>query len=123
MPIVGVLLVVGLGDVDARIGLLLRFGQSAEILAWGTTSLILALSGVFNPVEAIPGRCSRSPDPAHHLRVRAPPATVLDGEPDALGRPRPGPPSGRCVLAVLSMVFVLRMLASSSAGGYVTRYS
>ena len=37
------------------IGLMLRYGQSAEILAWGINFLVMALSGVFNPVDAIPG--------------------------------------------------------------------
>ena len=36
------------------IGLLLRFGQGAEILTWGFIALLLPLSGIFYPVEALP---------------------------------------------------------------------
>ena len=55
VPVVGVLLLVGWCTAMLVIGLLLRYGQSAEILAWATTFTILAVSGVFNPVSSIPG--------------------------------------------------------------------
>ena len=37
------------------IGLILRVGQGAEILAWGFIALIMPLSGIFYPVSALPG--------------------------------------------------------------------
>ena len=55
VPITFVLLLVAWAMSMMVIGLLLRFGQSAEILAWATTFVILSFSGVFNPIEAIPG--------------------------------------------------------------------
>ena len=54
VPIVGVLLLVGWALSLIVIGLILRYGQSAEILAWGTNFVMLALSGVFNPIDALP---------------------------------------------------------------------
>jgi ABC-2 type transport system permease protein len=55
IPIALILMIVGWGVGIANIGLLLRFGQSAEILTWGSNFILMALSGVFNPVEALPG--------------------------------------------------------------------
>ena len=54
VPVVGVLLLVGYAVALFNIGLMLRFGQAAEIFTWGINFLLLALSGVFNPVEALP---------------------------------------------------------------------
>src|SRR5207237_273660 len=54
VPITAVLLLAGWSIGMAVIGLMLRYGQSAEILAWGINFLVMALSGVFNPVDAIP---------------------------------------------------------------------
>ena len=77
VPVIGVLLLCGWCTAMLVIGLLLRYGQSAEILAWATTFVLLALSGVFNPVESLPGRDPTDRQgPAHHLRLprRARPA-------------------------------------------------
>ena len=54
VPIVGVLLLVGFAVALFNIALMLRFGQAAEIFTWGLNFLLLALSGVFNEVEALP---------------------------------------------------------------------
>src|SRR5688572_24709619 len=54
IPIAAVLMIVGWGVGVANIGVVLRFGQGAEILTWGTNFILMALSGVFNPVEALP---------------------------------------------------------------------
>ena len=55
IPIAFILTVVGWGVGIANIGVVLRFGQGAEILVWGSNFILMALSGVFNPVEALPG--------------------------------------------------------------------
>jgi ABC-2 type transport system permease protein len=36
------------------IGLVLRFGTGAEALAWGVMFVLLPLSGVFYPIDALP---------------------------------------------------------------------
>ncbi len=70
VPITAVLLLCGWSIGMAVIGLMLRYGQSAEILAWGINFLVMALSGVFNPVDAIPAPLQPiSRDPAHHPRL------------------------------------------------------
>ena len=62
IPLVAILLVVGWAIALFVIGLILRVGQGAEILAWGFIALIMPLSGIFYPVErAAATRCSRSP--------------------------------------------------------------
>ena len=48
-------MIVGWGLGIAGIGAILRFGQGAEILTWGTNFILMALSGAFNPIESLPG--------------------------------------------------------------------
>ena len=55
IPIALILTVVGWGVGIANIGIVLRFGQGAEMLIWGSNYILMALSGVFNPVVALPG--------------------------------------------------------------------
>jgi len=122
VPIVGILLVIGWALSMLVIGLLLRFGQSAEILAWASTFLILSLSGVFNPVETIPG--------VLQPLARILPTTYTFGAARDLlaGESIPWADLGwaavgSVVLAALSMLFVTRKLAQFRHRGYVTRYS
>jgi ABC-2 type transport system permease protein len=37
------------------IGLVLQFGETAEVFSWGTIVLLMPLSGIFYPPEALPG--------------------------------------------------------------------
>jgi ABC-2 type transport system permease protein len=106
----------------AMIGLLLRFGQSAEIFIWATSFLVLALSGVFNPIHAIPG-------PLQPI-ARLLPTTygfeagrkLLDGQAMPWGDLGWAAGGGLLVL-VLAGVYVTRMLATFRDRGFVTRYS
>lgn len=122
VPIVGILLVIGWALAMLVVGLLLRFGQSAEILAWASTFLVLSLSGVFNPVESIPG-------PLQPLARILPTTYVFGAARDLLdGKPMPWgdlgiAAGGAVVLMVLCTVFVTRKLAQFRRRGYVTRYS
>ncbi len=54
LPIGVALLVAGWAISLFVVGLVLRFGQSAEVLAWGILFVVLPLSGVFYPVDALP---------------------------------------------------------------------
>jgi ABC-2 type transport system permease protein len=54
VPIAAVLLAVGWAISLFVIGLVLRFGSGAEALAWGMMFVLLPLSGVFYPVDALP---------------------------------------------------------------------
>jgi ABC-2 type transport system permease protein len=122
VPIIGVLLLCGWSTSMLVIGLLLRYGQSAEILAWATTFTILSVSGVFNPVESIPGIIQPLAKVLPTTYAFRAARDLLDGG---------GVPwadlgwatLGAFVLASLSMVYVLRMLRLFRARGFVTRYS
>jgi ABC-2 type transport system permease protein len=122
VPIVGILLVIGWAMAMLVVGLLLRFGQSAEIIAWASTFLVLSLSGVFNPVSAIPG-------PLQPVANALPTTYAFGAARDLLdGRAMPWgdlaiAALGALVLLVLSMVYVTRKLAQFRHRGWVTRYS
>ena len=60
IPIAITLLIVGWAISLFVIGLVLRFGTGAEALAWGVMFVLLPLSGVFYPIDALPPCCSRS---------------------------------------------------------------
>ena len=104
------------------VGLLLRYGQPAEIFTWASSFLVLALSGVFNPIHALPG-------PFQPLS-RALPTTyafdagraLLDGQAMPWGDLAKAGFGGLAAL-VLSAWFLTRMLAKFRARGFVTRYS
>jgi ABC-2 type transport system permease protein len=122
VPIVAVLLALGFAVALVNIGLMLRFGQSAEIFTWGMNFFLLAVSGVFNPVSALPG--------AFEPIARVLPTTyafgaareVLDGGSvpwDDLARAT----VGSVVAIALAFLFVVQMLATFRRRGFVTRYS
>jgi ABC-2 type transport system permease protein len=104
------------------IGLVLRFGQSAEILTWAMPFLILALSGVFNPIRAVPG-------PLQPVARLLPTTYAFDAGRALLGGEsmpwadlaRAG--LGSALLVVAAAWFARRMLATFRQRGYVTRYS
>jgi ABC-2 type transport system permease protein len=50
-----ILLVFGWAVSLFVIGMTLQYGESAEVFSWGTLVLLMPLSGVFYPVEALPG--------------------------------------------------------------------
>jgi len=122
VPIVAVLLVVGWSVGLVVIGLILRFGQGAEILAWGLLSLLMPLSGVFYPPSALPGPLQPVARalPTTHLFAAA--RTVLDGRPlpwAELGVAA----AGSVVAAAAAAVFVVRMLATFRRRGFISRYT
>jgi ABC-2 type transport system permease protein len=122
VPISAVLLLSGWSIGLCVIGLMLRYGQSAEILAWGINFLVMALSGVFNPVEAIPGALqpvARALPTTHAFNALR---SLLDGDglpwdEIAIGL------LGAVVAAALAMWFATRMLRTFRRRGFVTRFS
>lgn len=55
VPGVLVLMVFGWAVSLTVIALVLRWGESAEVFSWGTILLLMPLSGVFYPTDALPG--------------------------------------------------------------------
>jgi ABC-2 type transport system permease protein len=122
VPIALILMIAGWAGSQFVIGLLLRFGQSAEILAWGVLFVVMALSGVFNPVEAMPGPLQPVARllPTTHAFAAA--RAVLDGDPipwDEIGAGL----AGAAVVAAAGLAYVVHMLGVFRRKGYVTRFS
>jgi ABC-2 type transport system permease protein len=121
VPIVALLLVVGWSVGMIVIGLILRVGQGAEILAWGLLAMLMPLSGIFYPVSALPGILQPIGRVLPLTHIFAAARAVLDGHSlpwDELGIAA----VGALVLAVASVWFVVRMLAVFRARGYISRY-
>jgi ABC-2 type transport system permease protein len=122
IPVVLVLLLVAWAMSMLVIGLLLRFGQSAEILAWATTFVILSFSGVFNPVEAIPGALQPIANLLPTTNAFRAARDVLAGDSASTSDLLAGI-AGGMVMAALGTAFVVAMLHTFRRRGYVTRYS
>jgi ABC-2 type transport system permease protein len=54
-PAAAVLLLFGWAVALLVVGLTLQYGDSAEVFSWGTLVLLMPLSGVFYPIDALPG--------------------------------------------------------------------
>src|SRR5207249_3096253 len=80
VPIVAVLMLVGWCIALFVMAFVLRFGNGAEILAWGVLFVVVALSGVFYPVTALPPLLRPISEllPSTHALIAA--RTVLDGK-------------------------------------------
>jgi ABC-2 type transport system permease protein len=121
VPIIALLLVVGWAVGLIVIGLILRVGQGAEILAWGLLAMLMPLSGIFYPVSSLPGVLQPigTALPITHIFVAA--RSVLDG--DAIPWDELGIAAvGTFVLAVGAVWFVVHMLAVFRARGYISRH-
>ncbi len=122
VPIAMILTVVGWAVGIACIGVVLRFGQGAEILMWGGNYVLMAFSGVFNPVDALPGpiqplaRILPSTHAFNALR------DVLAGKPLPTGEIVSGM-IGAVVMLLLGFAFTTWMLRVFRQRGFVTRFS
>jgi ABC-2 type transport system permease protein len=122
VPIVGILLMVGWAVSLLVIGLILRFGQSAEILAWGVNFVMLAVSGVFNPVTALPGYVQPLAKVLPTTYAFRAMRHLLDGGAIPWDDVAKGY-LGAFAFCALSYWFIVRMLSTFRARGYVTRFS
>lgn len=122
IPIATLLVINGWGIAFVVIGLILRFGQSAEIMTWGLNYVVLALSGVFFPVEALPGFLAplAAALPTTHLFAAA--RSVLDGEVFAWSEIWVATVA-TLVFVGLGLLFCGAMLRVFRSRGFVTRYS
>lgn len=122
LPIMAVLLVVGWAISLFVIGLVLRYGPSADILAWGILFVVMPLSGVFYPLEALPGGLqpiARVLPTTHLFRAGR---ELLEGRPMPWGEIAYGA-AATLIAVAAGLVFVLHMLAVFRRRGYVTRFS
>lgn len=103
-------------------GLVIRFGQSAEILLYAVNYVVMAVSGVFFPVDALPGVLQPIARILPTTQAFAALRTVLDGEP-LPGDRMLAAAVGSVVVVALGLAFVLWMLRIFRNRGLVTRYS
>lgn len=122
VPIVAVLMLVGWCMSLYVISFVLRFGNGAEILAWGVLFIVVALSGVFYPVKALPGalRPIAQVLPSTHAFIAA--RTVLDGH-SLPWRELGYAGIGLLVLIPLALLYLRHMLRVFKTRGYITRYT
>jgi ABC-2 type transport system permease protein len=121
VPMVALLLFVGWSVGLVVIGLILRVGQGAEILAWGLLAMLMPLSGIFYPVDSLPGILQPVGKVLPLTHVFAAARSVLDGDPlpwHELGIAT----AGSVVLAAGAAWFVTRMLATFRSRGYISRH-
>ena len=102
--------------------MVLRFGSGAEALAWGILFVVMPLSGVFYPVEALPGFL-------RPVAVVLPTTYAFEAGRRLLdGGPIPWDQIGLAALTSLLMgavavAFLVQMLKLFRQRGYITRYS
>lgn len=121
IPMAAILLFVGWAVALVVIGLILRVGQGAEIMTWGFIALLLPMSGIFYPVEALPGALQPFAEALPTTHVFAAAHEVVAGRPlpwDELGIAF----LGALVVAVLAVWFLMRMLSVFRSRGYISRH-
>ena len=122
IPLVAILLVVGWAIALFVIGLILRVGQGAEILAWGFIALIMPLSGIFYPVSALPealaaGRRRRCrPRTSSRRRAACSRATGCSWAEVGIAA------AESAVLVAGAVAFLVAMLAVFRKRGYISRH-
>lgn len=122
LPIIAVLLAAGWAVAMFVIGMVLRFGTGAEALAWGILFVVMPLSGVFYPIESLPGGLQPVANllPTTHAFAAA--RTVIDGDGIPWGTLGWAGVSTFVALAA-STAFVKAMLSTFRRRGFITRYS
>jgi len=121
IPLVAVLLVIGWSVGLIVIGLILRVGQGAEILAWGLLAIVMPLSGVFYAVNALPGSLQPVARLLPTTRVFAAGRTVLAGHALPWGQ-LAWAAAGAVVVAAASVLWLRQSLATFRARGFISRH-
>jgi ABC-2 type transport system permease protein len=122
IPIAGLLLLVGWVIGLFVVGVVLRFGSGAEALAWGILFAVMPLSGVFYPVEALPGIVQPVARALPTTHIFAAMRGLLDGK--GIDWTQIGIASvGTVVLTVAALAYLARMLQLFRRRGYISRYS
>jgi len=122
LPVMAILLMGGWAIALLVVGLMLRFGNGAEALAWGIMFVIMPLGGVFYPVEALPPfvRPISALLPTTHAFAAG--RELIDGGPMPWGELALAA-VGTVVATAAALAFVAWMLRLFRRRGYITRYS
>jgi ABC-2 type transport system permease protein len=122
VPVIAILLLGGWAIALFVVGLMLRFGNGAEALAWGIMFVVMPLGGVFYPVEALPGFIRPVAELLPTTHAFAAGRELIDGGPvpwGLLGQAA----AGTVVATAAALAFLGWMLRLFRRRGYVTRYS
>jgi len=122
IPIAITLLIVGWAISLFVIGLVLRFGTGAEALAWGVMFVLLPLSGVFYPTDALPTVMQ----PIALALPTTHAFTALRGLVDGNGLDwvQVGLAAiGSAVMVALACWYLVHTLTQFRKRGYITRYT
>lgn len=122
LPVIAILLVGGWVIALFVVGLILRFGNGAEALAWGIMFVVMPLGGVFYPVEALPAFIQPISALLPTTHAFAAGRDLIDGGPVPWGELVLAA-IGTLVAAAAALAFVAWMLRLFRRRGYVTRYS
>ena len=104
------------------IGLVLQFGETAEVFSWGTLVLLMPLSGIFYPPEALPGILQPVAEIIPLTRIFEATRASLEGGAVRWGDLGLGI-AGSVVCVVLAAWFVRRQLRRFREQGWITRFS
>ena len=122
LPVVLVLLVAGWAVALFVIALVLRFGTGAEALAWGILFVVMPLSGVFYPVQALPWLLRPVANLLPTTHAFAVGRGLVAGE--GLRWGELGVAALTTVLvSAAALAFLARMLRLFRRRGYITRYT
>jgi ABC-2 type transport system permease protein len=122
VPVMAILLMGGWAIALLVVGLMLRFGNGAEALAWGIMFLVMPLGGVFYPVEALPGFLRPVSELLPTTHAFAAGRALIDGGPMPWGELAQAA-VGTLVGTAAALAFVAWMLRLFRRRGYITRYS
>jgi ABC-2 type transport system permease protein len=122
LPVATLLVVVGWLVSLFVIALVLRYGSGAEALAWGVLFVVMPLSGVFYPVDALPGFLQPVAAVLPTTHAFAAGRVLVDGG------PMPWHELGlaavtTAVMTVATLAFLVAMLRAFRRRGYITRYT
>ncbi len=122
VPIGAVLLIVGWAISLFVIGLVLRMGTGAEALAWGVMFVLLPLSGVFYPVDALPTVLQPIAKLLPTTHAFAALRSLVDGH--GMDWPQLALAAvGAVVMLGLALWYLVVMLKIFRKRGYITRYT
>lgn len=122
VPIGAVLLVVGWAISLLVIGLVLRMGTGAEALAWGVMFVLLPLSGVFYPIDALPTVLQPIAQLLPTTHAFAALRSIVDGNGSDWAEIGIAA-IGAVVMLLLAMWYLVAMLKLFRKRGYITRYT
>ncbi len=122
IPISAILITVGWLIAMFVIAMVLRFGSGAEALAWGILFVVMPLSGVFVPVDALPGVLQPISKILPTTYAFAAGRGLLDGGELRWDLIWKGVGT-TVIMGVVAVTMLLRMLALFRKRGYITRYS